>query len=252
MLSGTAGEDRLPSRPKVVVRRLWEVAAALLLLVTVVGSVSGYFLWRARQEQATRDLQAYLDRGYTPSPDTALLRRLIGNGAPVDLSDNYGTTPLVLAVAGRNVDLIQALLARGANVNARNQRQWTPLTYASLLDDEEPVIHTLLAHGATVDARDATGRTPLFTAVEFQRPGAVRLLAEAKADPNVTLKKAMGGQSVLTAAAESGNTRIIALLLERGADVNKPDARGITPLQWASRSHHPQAARLLQARGARR
>ena len=252
MLSGTAGEDRLQSRPKVVVRRLWEVASAILLLVTAIGSASGYFWWRARVDQATRELQDYLDKGYTPRPDTVMLRRLVESGAPANLHDSFNLTPLMLAVVGRDAALVQDLVARGAEVNARNQRRWTSLTYASLVSEEEPVISTLLANGALVDARDDTGRTPLFTAVEMRHIGSVRLLAEAGADPNVTLARKEGGQSVLTAAAEVGDMEIITILLDHGAKVNRPDARGITPLQWATKSRHPPAVRLLRARGVRR
>ena len=51
-------------------------------------------------------------------------------GADVDARDADQRTPLHYACANRNMELAMALVDRSADVNARDEDQWTPLHYA--------------------------------------------------------------------------------------------------------------------------
>ncbi len=65
--------------------------------------------------------------------------------------------------------IIKALLAAGAEVEARDEGGDTPLPYAALLSDGPAVITTLLDAGADAAAEDAEGLTPWDYATKLSR-----------------------------------------------------------------------------------
>ena len=90
-----------------------------------------------------------------------------------------GMPPAPLHDASRegNVELVEILIAGGADVNARDG--WgMPLHYASWNDHAE-VVNLLLAGGADVNAKDSEGRTPLGLATEEKNIAVAKLLLAA-------------------------------------------------------------------------
>lgn len=59
------------------------------------------------------------------------VKRLLSEGASIDIKDQYGNTPLHAAAWSGNVKGAKFLLQRGANVNVKNQFGFTPLHSAS-------------------------------------------------------------------------------------------------------------------------
>lgn len=94
-----------------------------------------------------------------------------------------GDTALHIVVARRDLTWITFLVAKGANVNARNGRGATPLQIAVGLGFPEGA-ESLLAKGARVDEPDAAGETPLISAVHRRDTGLMRLLLRAGANPD--------------------------------------------------------------------
>src|SRR5882762_7619890 len=104
-----------------------------------------------------------------------------------------GDTPLHLAAAGYRVEIIQLLLAAGADPNATaNRRHSSPLHYAAdgyitgpVWDAKRQVetIQLLLEAGADINAQDLNGAAPLHRAVRTRCAAAVRCLLEAGGDP---------------------------------------------------------------------
>jgi ankyrin repeat protein len=81
---------------------------------------------------------------------------LIEQGADVDEKDQFGNTPLHLAL--RYPDMVRLLLDSGADVNARNAMGNTPLHLAVT---DERVVEMLLDAGAQVNARNGLDKSPL-------------------------------------------------------------------------------------------
>jgi hypothetical protein len=104
-----------------------------------------------------------------------------------------GDTALHLAAAGYRVEIVQLLLAAGADVNATaNHRRSSPLHYAvdgfitgPAWDPAEQVrtIRCLLDAGADLHAQDKNGATPLHRAVRTRCAAAVQCLLSAGSDP---------------------------------------------------------------------
>jgi uncharacterized protein len=94
-----------------------------------------------------------------------------------------GQTALHIVVARRDLVWVQFLIAKGANVNARDNRGVTPLVAASEMGFLEGV-DELIKSGARVDEANNTGETPLISAVHRKDLALVRMLVKAGANPD--------------------------------------------------------------------
>ena len=111
----------------------------------------------------------------------------------------------------------EVLLRYGANVNARDGRNLTPLHLAAKRANER-TIACLLEHGAIVDARDDMGRTPLILAAKYDHKSNCEALIAAGADvEDVDLKRSWGA---LHYALRQSSARCVAPLLDAGATLD--------------------------------
>jgi hypothetical protein len=122
------------------------------------------------------------------------------------------------------VEIVRALLAANADVNAKAGNGGTALLAASQKGQIE-VVRALLAAKATVDARMADGTTALMAASQEGHSDVVQALLAANADVNV---KAANGFTALMAATNQGYLEVMRLLIESqppadGADRIKGD-----------------------------
>jgi len=95
-------------------------------------------------------------------------------------------TPLHAALFGRQLETARLLIEHGADVNLKRggkgwpRAGWTALHYAAAYGFVD-LIEALVARGADVGATDDEGRTPLHVATEEKRDGAAILLREKEA-----------------------------------------------------------------------
>jgi len=93
--------------------------------------------------------------------DTNTVKLLIDNGADVVTED--GDTPLHYAAMYGRLGIFQMLIAKGADVNAKDRKAWTPLHIAAF-DGEKEIIELLIAKGADMNEK-TKGSTPLDLAI---------------------------------------------------------------------------------------
>jgi ankyrin repeat protein len=175
---------------------------------------------------------------------------LVGAGADPSAVDDNGFTPLHYAFnvgeypPGVTADLVGALLASGADVNAATPKgKITPLHVATYSHAPEPVLKQLLDAGADINARTRQGHTPLTEAMPD--PKTFSLLLAAGAD--ITSLVAAKGKPALLTATEAGNEAAVVALLAAGADPNDL-YRGTTALHLAVwKAHAELVKRLLEA-----
>jgi ankyrin repeat protein len=153
------------------------------------------------------------------------VKGLIGNGADVheENADKRGgqfithnedsITALMGASEKGDFKMVQALLADGADVNAKNKDGETALMYASGEGHLE-VVQLLLANGADVNAKNSRGETALFMASVGGRLEVVQLLLANKADVNA---KRDGCETALMMASMIGHKDVRELLIRAGA-----------------------------------
>ena len=150
------------------------------------------------------------------------------------------------AAAAGDIDAVKQHIAAGADVNENVLS--TPL-HAAALNGHKEIAELLIAKGADVDAKDALGNTPLYNTISFNAAldgykEIAELLIHNSADVNAQDKN---GNTPLHEAATSGLKEVVELLIANGADVNAKKKFGRTPLHGAATKG---IAELLIAKGA--
>ena len=108
-------------------------------------------------------------------------------------------------------------------------------------------VQSQIESGADVDARDALERTPLYYAIYNKHREITGLLVRSGANVNV---KHNADKTPLHLAAELGDTPT-ARLLKAGAKVNALDSDRGTPLDWAVGRLHNDTADFLRKHGGK-
>src|SRR5208283_3075670 len=116
------------------------------------------------------------------------VKSLLDKGAPVDGKNTDGWTALMLASGNGRMDVMQLLIERGADINAKETgAEVTSLMLASHQGQIE-VVKLLLDKGAHIDAHAKNGETALMGASFEGRAEVVELLLERGADINAVDK----------------------------------------------------------------
>ena len=201
-------------------KQRWEfgAAAALLLVLLAIGVATGGAWLRARRlapqfERALgKDVPHDVDAG--PVVDLPRVEALVAQGADVNARGDQAITPLIVAVRARNLRLVQELLGRGARVNAADQAGHTPIQEACgfLTPPDLEIVRTLLAAGANPNVHYRLS-TPLGNAAGWGSVPAVKLLLNAGAGGSVKdLTAALLAAATATSYAEdalrSGRPRV--------------------------------------------
>lgn len=76
----------------------------------------------------------------------------------------------------------------------------------------------------------------------------VKLLPDREAAGDTTTKD---GEPALMRASRKGCSDIVKILLEKSADINAKDRRGLSALYWASTAGHHTIVELLKAHGGK-
>lgn len=140
----------------------------------------------------------------------AVLALLGGDALLVNETDARGRTALSEAAFQGLPRVAEALVTRGASLDARDERGATPLHRAS----DAQTIAALVRLGAPIDARDQGGATPLhLRAATHGSLDAVTALVEAGANARI---KDRGGRSPLDLARQGGNLEVSEYLESRG------------------------------------
>lgn len=111
------------------------------------------------------------------------------------------------------------------------------------------LVEKLLLQGAKVDTGDAKGWTPLIFAAQSGNEKLVQILIAHGADVNRRTSTETGS-TVLCFAVEGGNLNVIQDLLNHGAVINGKARDGLTPLIFAAAHGQTKQAEFLISRGA--
>lgn len=198
----------------------------------------------------------------------------------IDKADKKGNAPIHYAAAAANVEILGILLTHGADPNVINKRyDTTPLHELARSTERSPsakrkTMAMLLNHGANLDVTDSHGETPLAAASrngnavvvdailshgdvdadalegalllarEHSRYGVIRLLETRGVQSDA------GRDEALLLAAERGDFAVVDNLVGGGANVNRADEQGQTPLINAVGNGHTAVAEFLLDNGA--
>ncbi|CAH0549633.1 unnamed protein product [Brassicogethes aeneus] len=177
-----------------------------------------------------------------------IVQILIANGADADVKDADGRSTLYVLALDNRLAMSKYFIQQGADVETRDLEGRTPLHVSSWQGHTE-MVSLLLTYGkAQVDATDLENRTALHSASWQGHSDIVKMLLDHRAMPDHTCNQ---GATALGIAAQEGHELCVVALLEHGADPNHSDACGRNAMRVAAKSGHRGVVRLLEDYNAR-
>lgn len=202
--------------------------------------------------------------------DVGMVQRLAAAGADLNLANPYGARPLQLAIENGHAALVDWLLNAGADPTARDLAGEPPLFLAATMGDTTTINALLAHGAPVDQQDLVYGETALMVAVRSGQPGAARLLLSAGANVNSQTSRTdvmpgrdekfvppseipgslttgvglirggwpergvrqplAGAKTPLHYATRMGDLALTQLLVEAGAELDTPDANGMSPL----------------------
>lgn len=175
--------------------------------------------------------------------DRRLAQNLVGAGAAIGDS-------LHEAFRRGHKEMVNGLLENGESVGAKNAKNayGRTLLHTAAINGNLEMVQFLLLKGADMDTSDDDKRTPLFTAVECGAMPVVRALLTSGADINVRCSDQE--MTVVHMAVRKALSDILRTVTEYGADLDASDVDGCTALHIAARGNNVDAIKVLVEAGA--
>uniref|UniRef100_A0A671XZX4 Transient receptor potential cation channel, subfamily A, member 1b n=1 Tax=Sparus aurata TaxID=8175 RepID=A0A671XZX4_SPAAU len=187
---------------------------------------------------------------------TELAEYLISLGADLNCIDCKGNSPLLLATSCGAWRTVTLLLSKGANVNVRDRCGCNFLHLAILQPKGlKNITEEVLQHNsvkALLNCEDNEGCTPLHYACRLGIHDSVKNMLGLSGQVGLACKS-KDKKSALHFAAQYGRINTCQRLLETITDsrlLNEGDERGLTPLHLASKEGHTKVVQLLLRKGA--
>ena len=123
------------------------MTGVIVIGLGILGGAVVVMAIRRRQRQAAQ-LAGQVLLQATEAGDVVQMQALLVKGAEVNARNAHGWTPLHVAAAGGDPAVVDLLLLHGADVHAQSHIGITPLDNATTRGGRKAVIDLLLAHGA--------------------------------------------------------------------------------------------------------
>jgi Ankyrin repeats (3 copies) len=173
------------------------------------------------------------------------VRWLLDHNADVNLSwGELDDSPLHIAAQRWDVEMVELLVQRGADIHRRRADGRTPHTVAELQGNRE-VADWLLHHGAREEL--LPWERFIAACTQGDRTGAESMLRN---DPGLRGQLRAEHHLMMQVPAERGDAAVLETMLVCGFDPNVKDREGITALHRAAMSGYAEAVRVLLANGA--
>lgn len=196
-------------------------------------------------------LEAQDDLGMTPVHLAAQYGRadvlvyFLSTGINQNMLDGNGKSPLYWALKNKQDRAAEVLIA-SKRFNINYQSPWgMAALHEGARGGHLDVVQALVEKGANLNIKDVDERTPLYWASERGHPEVVVFLLEQGADPTIM---DADRRTILHRAARYGHTAVVKILLSKTKlDVHSKDPLDYTPFCWAVRNGHVETAATLLA-----
>jgi len=175
--------------------------------------------------------------------DEQLIRLLLRAGAHTEARDKEDLTPLHWACEKGSHKAVKILLEAGADHNAIDMNNSTPMHWAAQRG-HTIIVKELIKGEAYIDVQDEVLRTPLHWAAQQGYADLCALLLEHKADLSF---RDQWGCTALHDAAGGGHARVVDLLIKNGTDVLAQDNDGFIPRDVAIGEGHSEVVDIMDS-----
>ena len=206
---------------------------------------------------------------------------LIQSGADLMKKNNFGRTPVLLAIEKKCTVVLKEMIKRGFKYNQKELYELTKIaelqncaiilkylerndnlvhssddykhkqtlsdTFSAIRNKDVILLKTLIETGASIDERDNVGNTPLIFASAIKNNNIIKYLVEKGANVN---EKNNFGDTPLMIASATENEKTVKYLIENGANINGKANDGATALHFASLYGHENIVKYLIDNGS--
>jgi ankyrin repeat protein/Tfp pilus assembly protein PilF len=187
-----------------------------------------------------------------PEAGYEIMEMLLAKGADVNASGDWNRTALMFANTPAKVDL---LVRSGADLEAKDEYGETALMHAAERGDAA-VVRSLLDRGADVNAIDKKGDNSLLTSIDSEnlRTDEKGRVLQSRLEVTRRLLQAKGlkvdaqnldGETALMRAVRLENSEMVSALLSKGADANRTDVFGDTAVTIAYQKANNELEKLM-------
>uniref|UniRef100_H2N2S0 non-specific serine/threonine protein kinase n=1 Tax=Oryzias latipes TaxID=8090 RepID=H2N2S0_ORYLA len=160
------------------------------------------------------------------------LQHLLGslNSYDINQPNKHGTPPLLIAAGCGNIQIIEVLMRKGAEIQANDKSGANAVYYAARHGHVE-TLRFLHEKKCPLNVQDKSGETALHVAARYGNVDVVSYLCTIQADPNLADREQ---EIPLHCAAWHGYSAVARALCQAGCDVNATNREGESPLLTAS------------------
>ncbi len=209
-------------------------------------------VWAGKYEEVEALISRGIDVNAPCKLDSEILQRIVGAQiSPYDTWVDVGltntTTALHYAAERGHKEIVELLIAKGADINAKNATGDTSLHFAVEAGERE-IAELLIDNGAEVNAKNVQGQTPLDIILNQSQYQISRNPNQAE----IRVLLLANGAEILSihAAVKSGDIEKVKEFLEQGTDINAKDENGQTSLYIAVNNDNKETVKLLIDKGA--
>jgi len=183
-----------------------------------------------------------------PSPETKPVEPVAQAATPEPPTAEASDISIHDAAKAGNIEAVKQHLAAGADVELKCVNCGGTVLGHAVSGGHIEIVELLVNKGENVNAKDKNGRTPLQFAADEGHKEIAELLIDKGADVNA---KSKYGVTPLHYAAGNGHKEIAELLIDKGADVDAKADNGITPLDAAIKFKKTELADLIRKHGGK-
>jgi ankyrin repeat protein len=181
------------------------------------------------------------------SRDLEVIRLLLSRGANIHDRNMENLNPIMLAVKNGYPNTVEFLLESGQKINTRTD-EGDSLIILSVKSGNTKVVNLLVKNGADIDDKDSDGETLVSIAIRKGFHEILNILLSKGGLGTNVLVSSRGGlvtftrdytaensqmNSYILLGARSGHSKVVDVLMKRGANIHYKDSCGSTPMSIA-------------------